>query len=141
LANLAYAEGDFATAAQQYEKVLAIEETSSAHDYAGQAYLQLGDLPNAFRHLQAAAASDPGNADLAARLAAVANWLNRLDDAAVVVDGALRLRPDDPNLYFMRAQLDFARSRGGYAACRRPAAGEQPVCGRTRRLPLGGRSG
>jgi tetratricopeptide (TPR) repeat protein len=111
LANLAYAEGDFATAAKQYEAYLAIEETASIRQYAGEAYLQLGDLPNAYRHLKAAADADPGNAELAALFVTVANWLNRLDDAETVLDGALRLRPDDPGLYFNRAQLAYKRCR------------------------------
>jgi uncharacterized protein HemY len=44
LAKLAFAESDWHTAAAEYEAYLVGDKSASAHDYAAQAYLQLGDL-------------------------------------------------------------------------------------------------
>ena len=109
LANLAFAGGNWQEAAANYEAYLAHEESSSVHEYAAQAYLALGDLPTALRHLQAASTLDPGNAGLALRTANTANWLNQLDDAGIAVEQALRLQPADPAVYFTRGQLAYKR--------------------------------
>ncbi len=109
LANLAYAAGDWQTAAAEYEAYLKAGESASIHDYAAQAYQQLGDLPAVLRHLQAASRLAPNDADLALRAANVANWLNRLDEAEAAAEQALRLRPADPAVYLTRGQLAYKR--------------------------------
>lgn len=115
LGNIAYARGDLPEAAAQYEDCLAQEESARVHDYAAQMYLQMGNLPDALRHLQAAQRLDQNNAGLAQRIANTANWLNRLDEALFAADQALRLHPDDPSLYFLQGQIAYKR-------CDMPAA-------------------
>jgi tetratricopeptide (TPR) repeat protein len=109
LANLDFAAGNWQAAAGGYEALLGQEESASLHEYAAQAYLQLGDLAAAFRHQQAAAQLESTRAELWARLALMANWLNRLGDAGYAADQALRLKPDDAAVYFTRGQIAYKR--------------------------------
>ena len=109
LANLAFVESDWQAAAAEYEAYLEAGESASVHNYAAQAYQQLGDWAAALRHLQAAVRLDPTDAGLALRAANVANWLNRLDEAEAAAEQALRLRPADPAIYLTRGQLAYKR--------------------------------
>ena len=109
LASMDYAQGDLPAAIGRYEAYLAQEDSAEVHNYAAQAYWQLGDLPAALRHLQAALRLDARNVALAQRLATIANWLNDLDAAQQALDGALRLQPTEPALHFLAGQVAYKR--------------------------------
>ena len=116
LASRALGQGDLATAANRYQRVLSQNPGSAAaHVGLGDVSVRRGDLAGAAEHYQAALGIDPSLAVAQLGLAELAHARGDAAQARARLDAALEVAPLDPRLHQRRLEWTGLAPAGSVA--------------------------
>lgn len=107
LGTLALGQNDFVTAIDAYEHYVALSPNALTYSTLAMLYSGQSDYDRAIASLQMSIQIDPQNGDYQRELGALSMQLGRLDEAAVALDQAQRLAPDDARVHAQRSTLAY----------------------------------
>lgn len=87
-----------------FRHALDINEDLEIHDYMSQAYLALGDLPNAYQHLQKLAEAQTDNINIFIRMAHVAYMMEDYSIMGTACEKALLIDKESPDALHLYAK-------------------------------------